>query len=211
MSQTEALPLEIALFPIRGCILPPGEHLPLNVFEPRYLNMIDDAMAGDGHIAIVQPRSEGPRDVPRLERVATAGRIVSHSETQDGRYLIVLAGICRFAISGEAVRRTPYRVARADYTGFEIDLDPAPSADALRQRLFDVMRPYFELTGLSADWASLLSAPVNTVVDRVAMAAPLAPDSKQVLLTAHAGPERTRTLCALMSDALARAGEAGRA
>lgn len=211
MSQIKDLPLEIALFPIRGCILPPGEHLPLNVFEPRYLNMIDDAMAGHGHIAMVQPRGDGPRDTPRLEPVATAGRIVSHTETQDGRYLIVLAGICRFTIAGEPVRRTPYRVARADYAGFEGDLAPPLPADDLRARLFEVMRAYFDLTGLSADWTSLLSAPVNTVVDRVVMAASLEPDHKQALLTADAGPDRASILCALMEEALARAGLAGRA
>lgn len=211
MSQIEDLPLEIALFPIRGCILPPGEHLPLNVFEPRYLNMIDDAMAGHGHIAIVQPRGDGPREAPRLERIATAGRIVSHTETQDGRYLIVLAGMSRFTIAGEVVRRTPYRVARADYAGFEGDLDPAPPADGMRSQLLEVMRAYFDLTGLSADWASLQSAPVNTVVDRVVMAAPLEPDHKQALLTAHAGPDRASILCALMEEALARAGQTGRA
>jgi Lon protease-like protein len=211
MSQIKDLPLEIALFPIRGCILPPGEHLPLNVFEPRYLNMIDDAMAGHGYVAMVQPRGDGPREAPRLERVATAGRIVSHTETQDGRYLIVLAGICRFTIAGEAVRRTPYRVARADYSGFEGDLDPAPPADGMRAQLLEVMRAYFDLTGLSADWMSLQSAPVNTVVDRVVMAAPLDPAHKQALLTAHAGPDRASILCALMEEALARAGQTGRA
>ncbi|MCC5996449.1 MAG: LON peptidase substrate-binding domain-containing protein [Oceanicaulis sp.] len=204
MSQTDALPREIALFPIRGCILPPGENLPLNVFEPRYLNMVDDAMAGSGHIAMVQPLKGGAPEAPALERIATAGRIVSHTETSDGRYLIVLTGVCRFSIAAELACKTPYRMARADYAGFEADLAQAAPAENHRARLLALMTGYFALTGLAADWDSLRAAPVNALVDRVAMAAPFAPDAKQALLTAGAGAPRASLLCALMEEALAR-------
>ncbi|KAA5803917.1 peptidase S16 [Alkalicaulis satelles] len=211
MSQTNALPREIALFPIRGCILPPGENLPLNVFEPRYLNMVDDAMAGSGHIAMVQPRPGGAPDKPALERIATAGRIVSHTETQDGRYLIVLTGVSRFAIAAELDRKTPYRVARADYAEFEGDLIAPAPAEGHRARLMGLMTGYFSHTGLTADWDALRAAPVNALVDRVAMAAPFSVEDKQALLAAPGGAPRAECLCALMEEALAKTRPAGHA
>ena len=90
MTEDVEPPRAVKLFPIRGCILPPGQHLPLNVFEPRYLNMVDDAMASDRYLGMIQPRQGGTTDKPALHRIGTAGRIVSHRETEDGRYLIVL-------------------------------------------------------------------------------------------------------------------------
>ena len=205
-------PGELPLFPIRGCILPPGEHLPLNVFEPRYLNMIDDAMAGDRHIGIIQPGDDGPKDKPSLERVGTAGRIVSHSETEDGRYLIVLAGVMRFVVAGEVDRLTPYRMARADYRGFEHDLEPRPLTDnAGRAAFLTRLRRFFDLAGLEADWDSIERAPLNAVVDKVAMAAPFDPDAKQALLTAPTPVDRAERLAAFMDAALDAAGPSGRA
>lgn len=205
-------PSELPLFPIRGCILPPGEHLPLNVFEPRYLNMIDDAMAGDRHIGMIQPGDGGTKDKPGLERVGTAGRIVSHSETEDGRYLIVLAGVMRFTVSAELDRLTPYRMARADYRGFEHDMEPRPLTDnAGRKAFLTRLRRFFDLAGLEADWDSIERAPLNAVVDKVAMAAPFDPDAKQALLTAPTSVDRAERLSAFMDAALDAAGPSGRA
>jgi hypothetical protein len=205
-------PGEVALFPIRGCILPPGEHLPLNVFEPRYLNMIDDALAGDHHIAVIQPADGGPKDRPGLERVGTLGRIVSHSETEDGRYLIVLAGVMRFTLAAELDRMTPYRMARVDYRGFEDDLEPRPlTDDAGRADFFGRLRRFFQLAGLEADWDSIERAPLNAVVDKVAMAAPFDADAKQALLTAPTPLDRAERLSAYMDAALDAAGPSGRA
>lgn len=212
MSEGVEPPGELALFPIRGCILPPGEHLPLNVFEPRYLNMIDDAMAGDRHIGIIQPGEGGTKDAPALETVGTAGRIVSHSETEDGRYLIVLAGVMRFTLAAELDRKVPYRMARADYRGFEQDLDPRPLSDDVGRAAFlERLRRFFDLAGLDADWDSLERAPLNAVVDKVAMAAPFDPDAKQALLTAPKLADRAERLSAFMDAALNAAGPQGRA
>ena len=205
-------PGELPLFPIRSCILPPGEHLPLNVFEPRYLNMIDDAMAGDRHIGVIQPTEQGPRERPALERVGTAGRIVSHSETEDGRYLIVLAGVMRFSVSEELDPKTPYRMARADYRGFEHDLEPRPlTGDDHRAAFLTRLRRFFDLTGLEADWESIERAPLGAVVDKVAMAAPFDADAKQALLTAPTPADRAERLSAFMDAALDSAGPSGRA
>jgi len=203
-------PGEMPLFPIRGCILPPGEHLPLNVFEPRYLNMIDDAMAGDRYIGMIQPAEGGTAEFPALERVGTAGRIVSHSETEDGRYLLVLAGVMRFRIGEELKRLTPYRMARVDYRGFERDLDPQPLANGEAQaRFLSRLRRFFALTGLEADWDSLERAPLNAVVDKVAMAAPFDADAKQALLTAPTPADRAERLSAFMDAALDAADPSG--
>lgn len=200
-------PGELPLFPIRGCILPPGEHLPLNVFEPRYLNMVDDAMNADRYIGMVQPRGDGPPDKPRLEAVGTAGRIVSHNETEDGRYLIVLSGVIRFHLAEELARPAPYRIARADYAAFEHDLTPDPLNEAIdRESFLGTLRAFFDATGIEADWPSVERAPLGAVVDKVAMAAPFDSDAKQSLLTAPTGSDRARALAALMRDALAAPG-----
>lgn len=199
-------PAELPLFPIRGCILPPGEHLPLNVFEPRYLNMIDDCMAGDRHLGIIQPTGAGPKDRPVLERVGTAGRIVSHSETEDGRYLLVLMGVMRFRLSDEPDRVKPYRVGVADYRGFEDDLTPRPLTDDDQRTMFlSRLKRFFAVTGLEADWDSLERAPLGAIADKVAMAAPLDPDAKQALLTAPTPSDRIERLAAFM-DAVLDAG-----
>ncbi|MFW5661708.1 MAG: LON peptidase substrate-binding domain-containing protein [Oceanicaulis sp.] len=206
---TEGLepPGELPLFPIRGCILPPGEHLPLNVFEPRYLNMVDDAMTGERYLGIVQPAEGGPAQRPTLHDVGTAGRIVSHTETEDGRYLIVLAGVMRFKLDAELDRLTPYRVARADYRPFRHDLSPKPLSDPERQAVFlNRLKLFFALTGLEADWASIERAPMAAVVDKVAMAAPFDPEAKQALLVAPTPHERAERLTAFMDAALDAAG-----
>ena len=127
MSQIINPPSEIKLFPIRGCILPPGEHLPLNVFEPRYLNMVDDALKGDRLIGMVQPADEA--DGSGVAKVGGLGRIIQFSETDDGRYLIVLKGLRRFKITDLPDVSTPYRQADVSYEAFEED----PNLHAAKQ------------------------------------------------------------------------------
>lgn len=208
MTQALRPPAELPLFPIRGCILLPGEHLPLNVFEPRYLNMIDDAMAGHRYIGIVQPAATGPKDKPDLERIGCAGVIASHNETEDGRYLLVLQGVMRFVLSGEAVRATPYRLGRADYAPFAADLTPhALSPQIDRARFLDLLARFFTHAGLEADWDSLSQAPLTSIADKVAMAAPFDAAGKQALLEAPDAIDRLRTLSAMMSLALDAPGD----
>ena len=123
------LPQVIPVFPLPGAILLPRGQLPLNIFEPRYLNMIDDAMAGDRIIGMVQPQS-GSRRLPGLSPVGCAGRITSFAETSDGRYLITLTGVCRFEAGEELNLKTPYRQVRAGYDPYEGDLAEDEAADA---------------------------------------------------------------------------------
>jgi len=199
-------PVEIKLFPIRGCILLPGEPLPLNVFEPRYLNMIDDAMDGDRYIAIVQPVEGGTSEQPALAPIGTAGRIASFAETEDGRYLIVLEGVMRLRVVRELEMAAPYRVAQADYAGFEQDLTPgrlAPGVD--REAFLSLLKAFFDTAGLQADWDSVERAPLTAIADKVAMAAPFDAVAKQALLEAADPGERVSALAAMMSEHLDQA------
>ncbi|WP_429912606.1 LON peptidase substrate-binding domain-containing protein [Glycocaulis sp.] len=203
-----ALPDTLPLFPIRGCILLPGEALPLNVFEPRYLNMVDDAMSGNGFIGMIQPRETGPRDLPDLERVGTAGRIAKHSETEDGRYLIVLVGVSRFTLTAQPQMKTPYRVGRADYAGFEHDID-GPQADEAgvdRAGFLALLQRFFHHAGIEADWASMEGAPLSAITGKVAMAAPFDAPAKQALLQASSPGVRRELLATLMEHVLEQAG-----
>lgn len=209
MTETVAIPEAIRLFPIRGCIMLPGEALPLNVFEPRYLNMIDDAMAAEKVIGIIQPAPGGAPDKPALRPVGTAGRIASFKETEDGRYLIVLQGLIRFRLAEELDMRTPYRMARADYLPFKADVEPAPLAEEAERAPFLVLlKRFFETAGIEADWDSLSQAPLSAIADKVALAAPFDPDAKQALLEASDPPARVRALSGMMSAAVEQGGQA---
>lgn len=121
--QLSDLPATIPVFPLSGALMLPHSQLPLNIFEPRYLNMIDDAMMGDRVIGMIQTVPGGDRSQPNLAKVGCLGRITSFSETPDGRYLITLTGLCRFKIDTELTVMTPYRQVQADYTDFGGDLD----------------------------------------------------------------------------------------
>lgn len=122
------LPAELAIFPLSGALLFPRWTLSLNIFEPRYLNMIDDAMSGHRLIGMVQTLG-GPRALPDLAHVGCAGRITSYAETDDGRYLIVLTGICRFGVHEIPDAGTPYRQARPDWSAYGDDLTPPDITD----------------------------------------------------------------------------------
>lgn len=192
------LPQVIPVFPLPGSILLSRGQLPLNVFEPRYLNMVDDAMAGDRIIGLIQP--VGPLDVqPPLARVGCAGRITSFNETSDGRYLITLTGVCRFQVTGELQVRTPYRQVRADFAPFEADLrTPDPDAAFDRHGFLEALRPYLEHRGLNVDWDTAEAAPQEALINSLAMALPFEPPEKQALLEADTLDARARALTALL-------------
>ncbi|MEO6340810.1 MAG: LON peptidase substrate-binding domain-containing protein [Caulobacteraceae bacterium] len=192
------LPQVIAVFPLDGALLLPRGALPLNIFEPRYLNMIDDVMAGDRMIGMVQTRPGGVR-VPKLAAVGCAGRITSYAETGDGRYLITLSGICRFKVGAELPVQTPYRQVRADFHAFEADLQPAPEATAFdRAALLDALKNYLEHRGLDIDWRTAEDAPVESLVNSLSMALPFETAEKQALLEAETPDRRRAALTALL-------------
>ncbi|WP_312781732.1 LON peptidase substrate-binding domain-containing protein [Brevundimonas sp.] len=192
------LPQVIPVFPLPGSILLSRGQLPLNVFEPRYLNMVDDAMAGDRVIGLIQPMG-GLGVQPPLARVGCAGRITSFNETSDGRYLITLTGICRFNVTGELQVKTPYRQVRADFAPFEADLRaPDPAADFDRNGFLDALRPYLEHRGLNVDWDTAEAAPQEALINSLAMALPFEAPEKQALLEAETLDARAEALTALL-------------
>lgn len=198
------LPQVIPVFPLDGALLLPGGQLPLNIFEPRYLNMIDDAMAAERVIGMVQTREGGDRTRPLLAPVGCLGKITSFAETGDGRYLITLTGVCRFAVGDELPVQTPYRQVRAQFEPYDGDLRPqdgealAGGSLADRQPFLTALRHYLDHRGLEIDWESASAAPPDALINSLAMALPFEPADKQVLLEARTLAERRDALIALL-------------
>jgi len=199
--RADDLPLVIPVFPLDGALLLPGGQLPLNIFEPRYLNMFDDAMSGERIIGMVQTRHGGDEERPNLAPVGCAGRVTSFAETSDGRYLVTLTGVCRFRVGDELPSRSPYRQVRADFTAFEEDLREASASVAApgeASPLLDALRRYLDHRGLAIDWTSAETAPSDALINSLAMALPFEPVEKQALLEAPTLADRRETLVALL-------------
>ena len=195
---TSELPEVIPVFPLPGAMLFPRWELPLNIFEPRYLNMFDDAMRGDRIIGMIQPLG-GPRARPNLARVGCAGRITRFSETDDGRYLVTLSGVCRFAVSRELDVTSPYRQVHAAWDEFAADLHQAPETGLPdRAELVRALRIYTTALSLQADWSAVEGAPMETLIHALSTGCPFLPPEKQALLEAMSLGERARALIALL-------------
>jgi len=198
--RTADLPQVIPVFPLDGAILLPGGELPLRIFEPRYLNMIDDAMAENRVIGMIQTKLGGDIARPRLADVGCVGRITSYAETSEGTYLVTLTGVCRFRPMEELQIKSPYRQVRARYDAFDEDLDrdaPEP-ADADRQRFASALKRYLNRRELDIDWESVSDAPVEALVTSLAMGLPFHPAEKQALLEAADLHQRFEALVALL-------------
>ncbi len=196
--KTSDLPDTLAVFPLPGAILFPRWELPLNIFEPRYLNMIDDAMAGSRLIGMVQAMG-GPKARPVLADVGCAGRITSYAETDDGRYLIALTGIARFAIREEMHVTTPYRQVRPDWAPYEADLVAANDIGLpSRERLIGALKTYVEINKMQADWSAVEDAPLETLVNALSAGCPFSVIEKQALIEAPSLKARAETLITLL-------------
>lgn len=192
------LPQTLPLFPLAGAILFPRGAIPLNVFEPRYLNMIDDALSGHRLIGMIQPaRLEEAAPTPSLNEVGTAGRITSFAETDDGRYLVTLTGIMRFRVVRELSGGTPYRQAIVNYDDFANDLY-ASRADIDRERLRVALEHFVDTHGFDADWSAVDEASPETLVNAVSVLCPFEPQAKQALLEAPSIVERCDALITLL-------------
>lgn len=193
------LPQVIPVFPLDGAVLLPGGELPLRIFEPRYLNMIDDAMAGDRIIGMVQTAG-GEKSRPNLAQVGCAGKITSFNEASDGTYLITLTGLCRFALDGELAVRTPYRQVRAAFSPFAVDLSDEDDGGEVFEdsRFARALKTYLSRQNLSIDWQSAAVAPLESLVNSLAMGLPFSPAEKQALLEAADLAERTEILTTLL-------------
>ena len=203
------LPSTIPIFPLEGALLLPGGRMPLNIFEPRYLQMVDEAIAGSRLIGVIQPSLDGAlRDdgEPKLCNVGCAGRIIAFSETGDGRYLISLQGVCRFRIAQELTVKTPFRQGKL--APFLADLDEDQAANEIdRPSLLKAFRAYLQANDLEADWESVSRAENAMLVNALSMMAPYGPAEKQALLEAPDLRARAETLIAITEMALARENE----
>ena len=193
----EDLPEILPIFPLAGVLLLPGGTLPLNIFEPRYLNMTADALKTDGRmIGMVQPTGADDAEAagspgrlgPEVYPMGCAGRLVSFTETGDGRYLINLAGISRFQIREELPLLHGYRRVRPDFSDYEEDLEPALPTSIDRARLTGALKHYFKTQGIEPNWSAIEKMDDRDLVTFLAMSCPFGAPEKQALLEAN-GPE----------------------
>ncbi|HEY2886341.1 MAG TPA: LON peptidase substrate-binding domain-containing protein [Rhizomicrobium sp.] len=203
----DTLPRTIGIFPLTGVLLLPRAQLPLNVFEPRYLALVEAALAGNRLIGMIQPTEHEEKTLrPALSAIGCAGRVTGFRETDDNRYLITLTGICRFKVVDELTVETPFRQVTADYAPFAGDLAEGGDGEFPRERLLAALNDYLSRRDLKADWRSVMNAPAETLVNALAMLCPFEPAEKQALLEAPSWPERVNTLLALLEMASTSSG-----
>jgi len=200
--KAQDLPQVLPVFPLSGALLLPHASRPLNIFEPRYLNMVDDAMASERIIGMVQTAlfnvPSDSRERPLLAPVGCAGRITAFSETGDGRYLITLTGLARFRLGEELPAAVPYRRVRADFSAFQADLALPAQAEDDRDELLAPLKRYLALHSLRIEWDMVQPAPIEPLVNSLAMALPFGAAEQQALLEAHTPQERRQILLALL-------------
>ena len=198
------LPDTIPVFPLTGALLLPRSRLPLHIFEPRYLQMIEDCLKTDARlIGMAQPRGQAGRDGRTLHSIGCAGRLTQFSETEDRRYMITLSGASRFRIGKEIVGFSPYVKADVDWSGFGRDLGKPEADDGFdRPRFLRLLRRYFEAQDLSTEWDSLEDAEEELLVNSLSMLCPFEPEEKQALLEAPTLQTRRETLVTLMEFGL---------
>lgn len=208
MKRIADLPDIIPIFPLPGALMLPRARLPLHIFEPRYLSMLEDTMKTPARlIGMIQPREVPGSAEKRLHSIGCAGRLTAFSETEDGRYMITLTGVSRFRLIEEVEGFTPYRRARIDWTAFSRDTGPAESDPAMdRGALMALLGRYFRRHKLSTDWNSLKDAEDELLINALSMLCPFEPEDKQALLEAPSLPTRRETLVTLIEFAL-RGGE----
>lgn len=221
----EDLPADLPIFPLTGVLLLPRAQLPLNIFEPRYLDMITDAL-GDGRmIGMIQPRIPGDyvqgsaldedagetpdddlgfdKEQPPVFPVGCAGRITQFEETEDGRFLINLRGIARFRMTEEMPLRDGYRRVQADWSAFTDDLtEPDEPAAMDKKRLFASLKPYFEAQEIQANWDAIHDTPAERLINSLSMICPFEPLEKQALLEAVTLKDRLDVLTSLVEMAV---------
>ena len=205
MPSTKPLPETIPVFPLPGALLLPRARLPLHLFEPRYLAMLEDSLkTPDRLIGMVQPRTVPNGEPSRLHTIGCAGRVTAFSETEDGRYMITLTGVSRFRIVDEVEPgRTPFRRMKVNWEGFPRDRGPVERDPGLeRPGFLDLLHRYFTASRLSSEWDSLKQAEDELLINALSMLCPFNPEEKQALLEAPSLSTRRETLVTLMEFAL---------
>jgi Lon protease-like protein len=201
------LPAVIPVFPLAGALLLPRGQMPLNIFEPRYLVMIDDALrSGQRLIGMIQPDSATESDeLPKLYKIGCVGRLTPFTESGDGRYLIQLTGVARFRIEEELPVATPYRQCRVSYAPFAGDFSPREGEDEVdREALLHALADFLKANNLKADWDGIENAPNEALVNALAMMSPYGSAEKQALLEAPDLKTRAEILVAITEMELAK-------
>ncbi|MFD1941112.1 LON peptidase substrate-binding domain-containing protein [Paradevosia shaoguanensis] len=205
------LPRSVPIFPLSGALLLPFSHRPLNIFEPRYVRMIDDALAGDRLIGLIQPldtTEESPRGRADLQKVGCVGRLTHWEENGDDRYFVILEGVTRFELVSELTVMTPYRQATVSATPFANDFDREHGEEAVdRTRFLKMMRDYAEFGEFDLNWDEIEKTGTADLVNFCCMVSPYGAREKQVLLEAKSLADRAETLIALAEFEIAKAGE----
>ena len=198
------LPDTIPLFPLSGAIVVPRGRLPLNVFEPRYLAMLEDVLkTRERLIGMIQPVDKGPEG--ELHAIGCAGRITGFNEAKDGRYMITLTGVSRFRLQEQVEGFTPYLRGRIDWQGFARDLGGVEHITSFdRERFLDLLERFFTAQELESDWDNLTKAEPEMLINSLSMLAPFSPEDKQALLEAPTLADRRDTLVTLMEFVLRR-------
>ena len=201
------LPDAIPVFPLPGALLLPRGQMPLNIFEPRYVAMVDEALRTNRVIGMIQPNPEsGAAAVPKLYPVGCAGRITQLAETGDGRYLMTLTGIARFRIEEELPTTLPYRVCRVSFEPFGADFRARAGEDEVdRPAVLEALKAFAEATDMKLDWKGVEQAPNEALVNALSMMSPYGPREKQALLEAPDLKTRAEVLVAITEIELARA------
>ena len=202
------LPDVLAVFPLPGALLLPRGQMPLNIFEPRDLAMVDEALRTNRVLGMVQPDPEsgGTAVAPKLYRVGCAGRITQLAETGDGRYLVTLTGIARFRIEEEMPTTAPYRLCRVAFEPYRHDFEARAGEEAVdRDAVLKALRDFVQATGVKVDWNSVGEAPNEALVNALCMMSPFGPREKQAMLEAGDLKTRAEVLIAATEIELARA------
>ena len=204
------LPASIPLFPLSGALLLPFSHRPLNVFEPRYVEMIDNALAGNRMIGLIQPEDtseESPRGRAPLLKIGTVGRLTHWEENGEGRYFIILEGLARFEIVSELTVLTPYRQATIDATTFSSDFNHDFGEDEVdRDRFIKMMKDYAEFANFELNWDEIKKTGTADLVNFGCMVSPYGAREKQMMLEARSLRDRAETLIALAEFEMAKGG-----
>ena len=187
------LPSRLAIFPLTGAVLFPQTQLPLNIFEPRYVQMIEEVLASPDRImGMIQPNvSKKDPNSKDLKKVGCAGRISSFSETGDGRYLVTLTGLIRFEVTQELDTTTPYRQVVADYHNHKDDLNPSNTENIDRKNLLLLIKKYLEHRNLLIDWEIIEQSPTEQLINYSGVLVPFEPEEKQLLLETKNLSKRT--------------------
>ena len=180
----QEIPKKIPIFPLTGAVLFPDTQLPLNIFEPRYVQMVDSALASPNRlIGMIQPASSTTMGTGSLKKVGCVGRISSFNEAEDSRYLITLTGICRFEIEEELDTTTPYRQIIAKYENYKTDIENMNLENVDRSKLLALVKRYLEHRKILADWEIIQQTPTKQIINYSGVLVPFSPEEKQLLLS----------------------------